>query len=193
MKPFLLFIFSLCLLTTAFSQQSDFIILKKRNNRTLKTYYPGSFISAVTVNGFHINGFITAIRNDSIYWRQEQLQLVPTEFGSTIDTIKYSLGIPYTVIVKYNYTSAYTWGRKKGFVQVVIPKLMMIGGVGFIVLELVNTAYRKESLTADNKMLSLGIAAGVAFAGYAIENIKLGRNKVGGKYNAIYVKAGTIQ
>ena len=55
-----------------FAQQSDFIVLKKPNNRTLKTYYPGSFLSAVTFNGFTINGFITDIRNDSIIIQQKE-------------------------------------------------------------------------------------------------------------------------
>ncbi len=52
MKQALLFILLLSITEVTLSQTSDFLVLKKRNNRTLKTYYPGAFISANTYNGF---------------------------------------------------------------------------------------------------------------------------------------------
>jgi hypothetical protein len=65
---------------------------------------------------------------------------------------------------------------------------MKLGGVGFLVLELVNTGYRKESITANNKLLPLGIAAGVAATGFAITYFQNKSDKAGGKYKVIYVK-----
>ena len=188
MKQALLFILLLSVTQVTLSQSSDFIVLKKRNNRTLKTYYPGAFISAVTYNGFAINGFIKDIRHDSLIILQQERQLIPTEFGATLDTMSYTFGIDYHNIKTFHYTSQYTWGRKRGFVEITIPRLMKMGGVGFLVLELVNTGYRKESISADNKLVSLGIAAGVAATGFAISYFQNRSDKAGGKYKVVYVK-----
>ena len=103
MKQALAFLITLFILTQASAQPSDYIILKQRNNRTLKTYYPGSFISAVTYDGFGLNGIITAIRNDSIIIQQHETKLVPAEFGQKIDTFRYALGVYYNQIKKFNF------------------------------------------------------------------------------------------
>ena len=188
MKQALLFILLVSITEATLSQSSDFIVLKKRNNRTLKTYYPGEFISAVTYNGFTINGFIKDIRHDSIIILQQERKLVPTDFGSTLDTVSYTFGIDYHNIKSFHFTSQYTWGRKRGFAEITLPRLMKVGGIGFLVLELVNTGYRKESISADNKLLPLGIAAGVAATGFAISYFQNRSDKSGGKYKVVYVK-----
>lgn len=188
MKKALLFILLLSVTEVTLSQTSDFVVLKKRNNRTIKTYYPGAFISAHTYNGFSINGFIKDIRNDTIVVLQQERRLMGTEFGSSLDTMSYTIGIDYHEIKTFHYTGGYTWGRKRGFAQITLPRLMKLGGVGFLVLELVNTAYRKESVTANNKIVPLGIAAGVATAGFAITYFQNKSDKAGGKYKVVYVK-----
>jgi hypothetical protein len=188
MKQALLLILLVSITEVALSQPSDFIVLKKRNNRTLKTYYPGSFIAAQTYNGFSINGFIKEIRHDSLIILQQERQLLGTDFGTTVDTMSYTIGVDYREIKKFHFTSQYTWGRKRGFAEVTLPRLMKIGGVGFLILELVNTGYRKESITANNKILPLGIAAGVAATGFAITYFQNKDDKAGGKYKVVYVK-----
>lgn len=189
MKSYVIIILLLSLSQVSFSQTSDFIVIKKRNNRTLKTYYPGAFISAVTYHGFQINGYIRYIRNDSLIIRQEERRLMPTDFGGTkLDTFVYTIGLDYREIEKFNYTSQYTWGRKRGFAVVTLPKLMMIGGTGYVLLELINTGYRRESLNEDGKLLSLGIGAAVAAAGYTIQRVTREHNKVGKKYKVVYVR-----
>lgn len=188
MKQALLLILLVSVAEVTLSQTSDFIVLKKRNNRTLKTYYPGIFISAKTYNGFEINGFIKDIRNDSIIIHQEERKLVSKGFGTELDTVSYLVGLDYHDIKTFHFTSQYTWGRKRGFAEITIPRLMRVGGVGFLILELVNTAYRKESITADNKLVPLGIAAGVAVTGFAITYFQNKSDKAGGKYKVVYVK-----
>jgi hypothetical protein len=188
MKSYLLIILLLSFAQVSFSQTSDFIVLKKRNNRTLKTYYPGAFISAVTHNDFEINGYIKFIRNDSIIFQQQETRLVPTELGSTLDTFNYTIGVDFREIKKFNYTSQYTWGRKKGFSQITLPRLMMIGGTGFVLLELINTGYRNDSLNDSKKLLSIGIGATVAVAGYIINRLKNQNDKAGKKYKVVYVR-----
>lgn len=188
MKQTILSILLLAITQVTLSQTSDFVVLKKRNNRTLKTYYPGAFISAHTYNGFAINGFIKEIRNDSVYILQQERKLVATDFGSTLDTVAYTFGIDYREIKSFHYTSQYTWGRKRGFAAITLPRLMKMGGIGFIVLELVNSAYRKESLSENNKVVPLAIAAGVAATGFAITYFQNKTDKAGGKYKVVYVK-----
>lgn len=188
MKQTILSILLLATTQVTLSQTSDFIVLKKRNNRTIKTYYPGAFISAVTYNGFSINGFIKEIRHDSVYILQQERKLVPTDFGYTLDTVAYTFGIDYHEIKSFHYTSQYTWGRKRGFAAITLPRLMKMGGIGFIVLELVNSAYRKESLSENNKAVPLAIAAGVAATGFAITYFQNKSDKAGGKYKVVYVK-----
>jgi hypothetical protein len=188
MKQTILFILLLAITKVTFSQTSDFIVLKKRNNRTIKTYYPGAFISAHTYNGFAVNGFIKEIRNDSLIVLQQETRLVGTEFGSAVDTASYTIGVDYHEIKTFHYTGDYSWGRKRGFAEISLPKLMKIGGIGFIVLELVNSTYRKESLSENNKVVPLAIAAGVAATGFAITYFQNKSDKAGGKYKVVYVK-----
>lgn len=188
MKQTILFILLLAITEVTLSQTSDFIVLKKRNNRTLKTYYPGAFISAHTYNGFFVNGFIKQIRNDSLIILQEETRLVAAEFGSVVDTVSYTIGLDYHEIKTFHYTGNYTWGRKRGFAQITLPKLMKIGGIGYIILELVNSTYRKESLSENNKVVPLAIAAGVAATGFAITYFQNKIDKAGGKYKVVYVK-----
>jgi len=175
-----------------YAQQSDFIVLKKRNNRTVKTYFPGAFISASTHNGFQINGIIQSIYHDSVFVTQIEIRQMPTEFGvPKLDTLIYTLGMHYTDISQFFFTTvANTSGtrRKRGFSQVSIPRLMLLGGSAFLALELVNTAYRKEPLHDDSKITTLAIAAAIAGTGLLWQHLKNQETKPGVKFKVVYVK-----
>src|SRR5688572_11463372 len=188
MRRFLLSL--ICLIMFAeLKSQDDFIVLKKKNNRTLKTYGQGSFLSAKTSTGFQLNGFITAIRNDSVFIRQQETKLVSTEFGQTIDTVFYTFGFDHRIITAFYFDNQYgTNMRKRGFAQTTLPIIMIAGGTGYIILELVNTVYRKESLNEGNKLVSLGIAAGVAATGIFLTTMNKQKDKVGKKYRVHYIK-----
>src|SRR4051812_28238442 len=99
------FIF-LLLSSACFSQASDFIKVKKRNNRTLKTFFPGSLISCQTVYGNYIGGIINAVRNDSVFIKEYDVRAVPNQWGvASVDTLGSSIvGIHYkdieTVVFK---------------------------------------------------------------------------------------------
>ena len=199
MKPCLLIILLLSIAQLTYTQQNlnqqtDFIVLKKRNNRTVKTYYPGAFLKAVTWNGFELNGYIKFIRNDSIILVQEERQLISTGFGFEVDTVYYTIGVDYHEVKRWHYANDYYWGHKRGFVEIVVPKILMIGGAGYVLLELINSAYRKESLNQGNKLTSLGIGAGVAIAGYTWSRLTNDSQKrASRKYKVVYVKAGEIK
>jgi hypothetical protein len=187
MKSILL-IFFIFFYDIAICQQSDFIVLKKRNNRTVKSYFPGSFIAAVTYTGYRLNGIIKEIRNDSIFVEQQEVFQVATQIGvPRLDTVVHTLRMHYTEISQFFFSPGSS-SRKKRFAEVSIPKIMVIGGAGFIVLELVNTAYRKESINEGNKIGTLAIAAGIAGAGVLWQQLQKQRTKAGGKFTVVYVK-----
>ena len=188
MKKIFLFLIFLISFLTSFTQQNDFIVIKKKNNRTLKTYFPGTFISAVTNKGLSINGFITDIRNDSLFWRQEEKRLMAVDWGTVVDTVFFMNGVLYTDIIKFNNLNKNTWGGQSNFFQSAIPKLMLLGGTGFIVLESFNTLNRKESFNDHKKLSSMAIAAGVAAAGYLYPYITNRHNRAGRRYKVIYLR-----
>ena len=169
------------------AQKSDYIIIKKKNNRTVKTYFPGIFLRAPTHSGFYINGYIKSISNDSIYVQQQEIKLMGTEFGSTVDTLFYTIAFHYSTVQWYKYSKRDQPGRKKRFGEVLLPRIMQLGGTGFVVLETVNTVYRKESLFDRKTLTALGIATGVAATGFIWQYFQ-NHGKTGSKYKVIYVK-----
>jgi hypothetical protein len=169
---------------SAAAQKSDFIVLKSRSNRTLRTYFEGTHLSARTYNDFRVNGPIKAIRNDSIFVQQTEVYQVPSQFGTPIlDTVVYTIGFPYTDIKTFDYNRR----RRRGFSQIKIPTLMILAGSGYLVLETVNGIYRKESFNDQGKLLGMGIAAAVAAAGFTWKHLQKLGNKAGGKYKVVYV------
>lgn len=192
MKPSILTLLFLSIACIAFSQQSDFIILKKKNNRTVKTYAKGSFLSGRMNNGFEVHGYISAIRNDSIYLTQQDIRMMGTELGSTLDTFKYAVAFDYHQILRYYIKDGDYYGRPTGFSVLSVPGLMVIGGVGFLFLETVNTIYRKESFSDHDRLLSMSIAAGIAAAGYFWNKAKNNKENKPNNLKVVYVKAGSI-
>lgn len=177
------------------AQPSDYIVLKKKNNRTLKTYFPGTFISAATYTGFNLNGFIKQIKNDSLFIEQLEIRQVPTQFGTPIlDTTIHTIRLHYTEIRAFYYTNARPRDgsrMKRSFAGGLLPAIMTRAGTAFIALELVNTAYRGESLSEGNKLTLLGVAAGVAAIGFLWQQLQNRTVDAGQKYKVIYVSMAT--
>lgn len=175
----------------AFAQPSDYIVLKKKNNRTLKTYFPGTFISAVTYTGFNLNGIIKQIKNDSVFIEQQEIRQVPTQFGvPALDTIFHTIRLHYEEIQAFLYIGSKSGrgaGRRQSNGVGLLQNILIVGGSGFIVLELVNTAYRGESLSDGNKLTLLAVAAGVAVTGFLWQRLQNRSSNAGKKYKVIYV------
>jgi hypothetical protein len=172
----------------ASAQPSDYIVLKKKNNRTLKTYFPGTFLSAVTYTGFTLNGVIKEIKNDSVFIEQFEVRQVPTQFGvPALDTVVYTIRLHYQEIRKWLYeTNRSGGGTRRG--GGLIQQIMIVGGIGFIVLEVVNTIYRGESFSDGNKLTAMGIAAGVVATALLWKHLQNRGERKGKKYKVIYVK-----
>lgn len=183
MRSFLLSSLLLLFSAASFSQVSDFVTVKKKNNRTYTTYFPGSFIACETVFGYHINGWVEAVRNDSIFVKQYSIQMTPTQFGvGRIDTLG-----SYIVKIHYQDIDVVDIPRKASFGYVKNGSIFIVGGLGYAALNLVNGKYLKESITTEHNLRSLGIALGVAGTGYLLNRLHLSNNRNGKKYRVEYV------
>ncbi|MDI3320141.1 hypothetical protein [Pinibacter soli] len=161
------------------SAQSDFIVVKKRNNRTVKTFMPGSTITITTFQDYVLTGPVDTIRDDSIFVRMYNIRVMPTQFGTTIiDTAGSNVrGVNYKDIQKIDV------GKKESFVFIKNGTLFMIGGLGYIALHLINGAYLHESPNGA----SIAIAGGVAAAGFIMNRIYHSRKKHGKLYKIEYI------
>ncbi|GAO42250.1 hypothetical protein [Flavihumibacter petaseus] len=182
----------LALCMTAFAQtntMSDYIALKKKNGRHVGVYFPGSPIGFLHVSGQRIDGYVDAVRNDSVFIRQWNIQSYITTLGtSKVDTVGY-------YIHKLHYTeirSIYP-DKKESWKFVKNGSIFMIGGAGYALLNVINGAYLDEPLSDPDNMKSLGIALGVAAGGFVLNRIYHKKEKEGKKYVITYVKMTTPQ
>ena len=185
---YLLGICLLCLCSSeSIAQKSDFIVIRNKQGRTVRSYFPGSFINADTYAGFTLNGIIRKLQHDSIYVEQQNVYQVVTQFGTPmLDTIRYLIPIYYKEIRRFNYEL--DGSRQSGGSSLLIPKILLYGGAGYIVLELVNTAYRNESLNEGNKLTSLAIAGGIALTGFIWQETIKSKQRKGRKTTVEYIK-----
>jgi hypothetical protein len=187
MRKIVIVIISMIFTTSCFSQVSDFIKVKKRNNRTLKTFFPGSLISCQTVYGNFIAGVVNAVRNDSVFVKQFDVRAVPNQWGvASVDTLgSYEVGIYYKDIETVVFQSHDSFGFIKN------GSLLIIGGLGYAALNLVNGKYLKQSITDRENLKSLGISLGVAGVGYLLNRLHKINNRNGRRYVIEYVHMGT--
>jgi hypothetical protein len=182
----LLLILFLSFSVKIFSQASDFIVVKKRNGRTVKTFFPGLPISFETVDKRPVSGFITAIRNDSIFVREADVRPVMTSIGIPVtDTVGiYYSGFHYKEIGKVDVSD------RTRFQEVTPGRILIIGGTGYALLNVINGAYLHESITSSKNLTSLGTAAGAVGLGILLNYISKHRNQYHVEYVHMNSKRG---
>lgn len=168
-----------------FSQASDFITVKKRNNRTIKTFFPGVHISFETYDKRYANGLITAIRNDSIFVKEWDIRPMLNSLGIPVtDTLgEYLSGYHYKEIAKCDVSD------RMRLQQLTPGRILIIGGTGYALLNVINGAYLHESVTSSKKLKSLGIAAGAVGAGILANYLV----RHGRKYHIEYVHMNDVK
>lgn len=174
------------------AQQSDYFCLKDKHEKTLKTYYPGSFLIAETYDGMILTGYIKEIRNDSIRFQQRETRLVPTAFGTKVDSVIYTIQFDHHIIKRFMWGKKYEDQKPHGKSVLYVPNLMMIGGEAYIALELTNTLIQKQSIASRNSLPSLIVAAASVATGWVVKNYQKKKDKVGGRYHVVYIKAGSL-
>ena len=172
---------------TASSQVSDFISVRKKNGRTIKSFFPGSPIIAETFYGSYLDGWVEAIRSDSVFIKIYDVRYYGTPYGGTIiDTIRNYIVPIYHEEIK----SIQVFERRKQFPSK-ISKLLLIGGSGYFLLNLANGAYLNESVSDKKNLRSLGISLGSVGAGLLLNRLFKPNNFSEGKHRIVYVKMKT--
>jgi hypothetical protein len=162
----------------AFSQSSDFIILKKKD-RTIRNYYAGSNIQFVTTGGAYRDAVINAIKNDSIYLQEFVVNRVPTTFGTyMLDTVG-----SFRYVYHYQQIGAFGPPKQKGF-NISGSGAALMGGGALL------TVASGVSYLADKDKFSPGLlaaAVGLGGLGYLM-NRSAGKGMVvGKKYRVQYM------
>ncbi|MEP6948965.1 MAG: hypothetical protein ABI863_06815 [Ginsengibacter sp.] len=101
MKPvFVSIIFTLCSIY-CIAQPSDLLILKK-NNRTLQTFFPGNEM-AFRTSARYYDGFVRYINHDSLFLIQYDIRQIPTSLGVyMVDTVAtYPFAVNYKEIIGF--------------------------------------------------------------------------------------------
>jgi len=180
---FIITLLILFLFQAGVSAQNDLLMLRK-HNRTIRQFYPGISIQFFIENKQLITGYITQIKNDSIFLNQYDVRTMYTGWGSAIfDTIStYHLSFSYKDIIGFPATQK--------FASVSIPSLLMIGSAGYAGLNIINAGTQNQNLTGSRNLTRLGIAAIVFATGYLLKKAKKDYWPVGKKYSLVYLGVG---
>lgn len=140
----------MCFFTSffSFSQQSDFLSLKKKD-RTIKNYFKGAPIEFVHVNGYYISGIIERIYKDTLYVKQYDVRMAPTFWGTrTRDTMGH-----YDLRFHYKEISSIP-KPEKSFEFVRNGTLFMIAGGGYAFLHTFNSLIQKTQIDRSTPHLT---------------------------------------
>ena len=140
--------------------QGDFILLRK-DNVVIQSYFKDSYLKCQLNNGQWIEGRIKQIKADSLFLEQIQVRQVASIFGTPmLDTLRYGLA-------KFSIKDIHTLPKKEhGIAMVNNGSLFKVGAGGYIVLNIINGLTQpNQSVTSNQNLLNLGIAAGVFMFG----------------------------
>ena len=168
---------SLCIVGISFlflnshAQGSDFITLKKRNNRTIKTYFSGIHIDFISIAGNEVHGMIKKVEKDSLFINIYDERSNYTIWGSSFwDTIAVS-------VVKYHYKEIREIMKPPqhfGFIR--NGFIFKAGGIGYASLHTINALYLKEKIDPHTILMSgAAILTGIILKKIHHNTIRLGK------------------
>lgn len=166
----------------ASSQASDFIVIRK-NGVTIKSFLKGAYVKFFVTNGEYIESYITDIRNDSMYFKQIIVRQIGTPWGvPNLDTVA-------TPIRSITYNEIDGIPRlNESFSYIKNGTLPMIGGGGYILLNLVNGAYLRDAPFGKKNLPGMAIATGVFSVGLLMNKLHKPFIKIGKKYSLEYIR-----
>ena len=170
----------LAFISTQSRAQSDLLIFKK-NNRTIQSYYPDSKIQFVS-NDIPHEGYITAIERDSLFLIQYDIRQVYTNLGVyVLDTVaRYRYAVPFKEITAITKDKSSFLGAS-GASLLGGGALLTAGGLLTWVFAKPNTRYyaRPE--------LVIGAAAAAVVGYIMIKAAGSSQQKLGKKYTLTYI------
>ncbi len=181
MKPALFFSVGVFCAVSCTAQPSDILILKK-NNRTLHTFFPGNEINFSTSTRY-FNAIITSINHDSLFLIQYDVRQMPTNLGVyVLDTVGiYRFAINYKEIIALGEikSNKFNWSGSGG--------ALFGGGLLLTTVGLGTWLFTKPNTRYYASPYLIGGAAILGGIGYLI--LKSGNKKMalGKKYSLEYI------
>ena len=162
------------------AQLSDIITVKKKG-RVVKNFGAGSKIHFTTINYEDIDGYISLVRDDSVFIKQYNIRMVPTQQGfNYIDTVAvYQSGYRYTDI------SSIQLYNRRGFLDGKLSTILMIGGAGYLLLNAVN---RDHKFSEPSNLRTMAISAGVFGVGLLLNKTVRDSRFTGPKHRIEYIR-----
>lgn len=166
MKP-LLVLFLLCLSVLGAAQKLDYLSVRKSNGRVIKNFYAGSEIVLQTTENAYLQGPIRAVLHDTVFVTLYDVRMMPTVFGSFVrDTIAVSEAAVFYKDVKRIYLA-----RRRNFWQRNAGSLLMIGGAGYVAVNVLNGAFYNQPLTDKRNTKILGLSVGAFGLGVLLKKV----------------------
>jgi len=153
-------IVTVLLLIPLISQSQTDVLILQKNGRNIKTFQTGMNIGFHTVYDQWLGGYITALRNDSVF-----LNNIPFHVHE-IDAIRQDN-------TKWNYLTDGT--------------LLIVAGVGVLVLNVVNGIYTNESAGSWVKTSGWITAGAFILGGILLRRARYSDYKLGKKYTLHYL------
>jgi hypothetical protein len=157
---------------------SDMVLLRNKQGRTIKSYFKGMPIDFGDKGKREVTGIVRKINNDTIFIQQYDIRRAYNQWGtSVLDTVT-------SYLIKYNYKEI-TWVRKPSakFEFVRDGTLFMIGGSAYLLLHVVNAAYLHQPVIGS----TVAIAGGIAVTGFIMHRLRKKRYVIGNNYKMVYI------
>jgi len=166
------------------AQSSDILLVKKRN-KTIQTYYAGSNIAFTATNRAYRDARIERMKNDTLYLREYITQYLPTTFGTFIvDTLG-------SYHYEYHYSQVAVIGKeeKKNFNLRGSGASLFGGGILLILGSGAVYLFDRSKFS----MPLLLASAGLATIGYFL--MKPGKSgiRIGNKYKLVYLEVVPVK
>ncbi len=182
MKPLLLFCFLLAN-HFLFAQSLDYLSVRKQNGQVVKNFYAGSDILLQLNDGSYLKGPLKTLINDSVYVTVYDIRWYPTPWGTYAkDTLTTTI-----VGIKTSDISRIHLSRRRSFFQRISGPLLMIGGAGYLVLNVLNGALFDLPITDGQNLRRIGTAAGAFGTGFLLSKLFAADGFSKKKHRIVYV------
>src|ERR1700730_11668880 len=132
-------LFHYFLLATCISSGQNNILLLQKKNKTIKTFFPGKFISIQTTQKNYADGMIVRIMKDTVFIRHFDIERSITTYGG----IYFDTAYRYTTAIHFKDIGAIALFKNNSS-RKINGTILLIAGGGVLVLGAVNGLYRGD-------------------------------------------------
>lgn len=164
------------------------IMLLKKGNKTIQKFFTGSNIMFFTTGGMQVTGTIECITNDSIFLYQQTIRRIPTAEGG----IRFDTSNKYKLMFNIANIGSFPAGKLKGKNLLTDGTLLMLGGAGYLVLNLVNTTRQGDPPFGEENLPKVLASTGAMAGGFLLRKAWPTKHKLGRKYQVLLLKSQQI-